>query len=226
MLAKSGLGSRRACELLIVEGRVKVNGAPARLGQRADGAHDRVEVDGVPLPGREGLAYYLLNKPVGVVCTASDPQGRQTVLDLSPRRFWCTWRSERLDISSEGLIVLTNDGELAFQLTHPSFGVMKEYVVEVEGKLSKEAGRAAAPRRPAGRRFDWLWRKALSAHAELRPALIRGGPQLFINSVIRTQLDGLSLRPQGMRGEGHHGIGIPKTAGITSGMNRHLFQQH
>jgi 23S rRNA pseudouridine2605 synthase len=138
VLAKSGLGSRRACELLIVEGRVRVNGAPARLGQRADGAHDHIEVDGVPLPGREGLAYYLLNKPLGVVCTASDPQGRQTVLDLVPE-VPRVYPVGRLDISSEGLIVLTNDGELAFQLTHPSFGVMKEYVVEVEGKLSKEA---------------------------------------------------------------------------------------
>jgi 23S rRNA pseudouridine2605 synthase len=138
VLAKSGLGSRRTCELLIVEGRVRVNGAPARLGQRADGAHDHIEVDGIPLPVREGLAYYLLNKPVGVVCSAADPQGRQTVLDLlpeAPRLF----PVGRLDITSEGLLVVTNDGELAFQLTHPSFGVTKEYVVEVEGKFSKDA---------------------------------------------------------------------------------------
>jgi len=138
VLAKSGLGSRRACELLIAEGRVRVNGAPARLGQRADSAHDHIEVDGIPLPVREGLAYYLLNKPVGVVCSAADPRGRQTVLDLLPdvpRVF----PVGRLDIASEGLIVVTNDGELAFQLTHPSFGVMKEYVVELEGRLSKEA---------------------------------------------------------------------------------------
>jgi 23S rRNA pseudouridine2605 synthase len=138
VLAKSGLGSRRTCELLIVEGRVRVNGAPARLGQRADAAHDHIEVDGIPLPVREGLAYYLLNKPVGVVCSAADPQGRQTVLDLlpeAPRVF----PVGRLDITSEGLLVVTNDGELAFQLTHPSFGVVKEYVVEVEGKFSKDA---------------------------------------------------------------------------------------
>jgi 23S rRNA pseudouridine2605 synthase len=138
VLAKSGLGSRRTCEQLIVEGRVRVNGAPARLGQRADGDHDLIEVDGIPLPVRQGLAYYLLNKPVGVVCSAADPQGRQTVLDLlpgSPRVF----PVGRLDISSEGLLVVTNDGELAFQLTHPSFSVTKEYVVEVEGKFSKDA---------------------------------------------------------------------------------------
>jgi 23S rRNA pseudouridine2605 synthase len=136
VLARSGLGSRRTCEIMIVEGRVSVNGSVAHLGQRADSAHDHIEVDGVPLPVREGLAYYLVNKPLGVVCSASDPQGRPTVLDLVPE-VPRVFPVGRLDISSEGLIVLTNDGELAYQLTHPSFGVMKEYVVEVEGKLSK-----------------------------------------------------------------------------------------
>ncbi|HXW79576.1 MAG TPA: pseudouridine synthase [Acidimicrobiales bacterium] len=138
VLANAGLGSRRACEQLIADGRVTVNGLVARLGQRAEITHDRVAVDGIPLPGREGIVYYLLNKPAGVVSTASDPEGRQTVLDFvpgSPRVF----PVGRLDFASEGLILLTNDGELTYQLTHPSFGVMKEYVVEVEGQLSREA---------------------------------------------------------------------------------------
>lgn len=138
VLAKSGLGSRRACELLVVEGRVTVNGFAAHIGQRVDSAHDYIEVDRIPLPVREGLVYYLVNKPAGVICSASDPQGRQTVLGIVPE-VPRVFPVGRLDISSEGLIVLTNDGELAFQLTHPSFGVVKEYVVEVEGKLSKEA---------------------------------------------------------------------------------------
>lgn len=138
VLAKAGLGSRRTCELLIAEGRVTVNGTAAHLGQRADSAHDRIAVDGVPLPIREGIAYYLVNKPVGVICTAADPEGRKTVIDIVPpvpRVF----PVGRLDITSEGLIILTNDGDLAFQLTHPSFGVVKEYVVEVEGQLSRYA---------------------------------------------------------------------------------------
>ncbi len=138
VLAKAGLGSRRTCEEMIADGRVTVNGVVAQLGQRADGARDTIAVDGIPVPGREGLAYYLVNKPAGVICTASDPQGRTTVTALvpaEPRVF----PVGRLDVSSEGLIVLTNDGDLAYKLTHPSFGVMKEYVVEVEGTLSREA---------------------------------------------------------------------------------------
>jgi 23S rRNA pseudouridine2605 synthase len=137
LLAGAGLGSRRSCEQLIEQGRVTVNGQVAHLGQRADRATDRIAVDGIPLPGREGMVYYLLNKPAGTVTSASDPEGRPTVLDFvpeAPRVF----PVGRLDLMSEGLLVLTNDGELAYHLTHPSFGVVKEYVVEVEGRLSKD----------------------------------------------------------------------------------------
>jgi 23S rRNA pseudouridine2605 synthase len=138
VLAKAGLGSRRMCEQLIADGRVTVNGVVAQLGQRADGGHDHINVDDIPVPGREGLVYYLVNKPAGVICSASDPEGRTIVTSLvppAPRVF----PVGRLDALSEGLIVLTNDGDLAYQLTHPSFGVPKEYVVEVEGELSREA---------------------------------------------------------------------------------------
>lgn len=138
ILSQAGLGSRRACEELIEDGRVQVNGQPAHLGQRAHAATDHIAVDGIPLPVRQGVAYYLLNKPVGVICSASDPQGRRTVVELvpaEPRVF----PVGRLDVASEGLLVLTNDGQLAYQLTHPSFGVAKEYVVEVEGTPSRES---------------------------------------------------------------------------------------
>jgi 23S rRNA pseudouridine2605 synthase len=138
LLAKAGLGSRRACEELIEEGRVTVNGTVAHLGQRANAGSDRIAVDDIPLPIREGIVYYLLNKPLGVVSSAFDPEGRPTVVELlpdAPRVF----PVGRLDIMTEGLLVLTNDGELAHHLTHPSFGVLKEYVVEVEGRLSREA---------------------------------------------------------------------------------------
>jgi 23S rRNA pseudouridine2605 synthase len=137
VLANAGLGSRRTCEQLIEDGRVTVNGEVAHLGQRA-GSADYVAVDGIPLPVREGIVYYLLNKPLGVVSSASDPEGRPTVLDLVPN-VPRVYPVGRLDIMTEGLLVLTNDGELAQQLTHPSFGVVKEYVVEVEGRMSKEA---------------------------------------------------------------------------------------
>ena len=132
VLARAGFGSRRACEELIAEGRVRVNGEVAGLGRRVDAATDRVEVDGEGVGVAAGLVHYLLNKPRGAVTTASDPQGRPTVVQLvptEPRVF----PVGRLDADTEGLLLLTNDGELAHRLTHPSFGVEKEYLAEVEG---------------------------------------------------------------------------------------------
>jgi 23S rRNA pseudouridine2605 synthase len=132
VLARAGLGSRRACEELIAAGRVAVDGAVAILGARVDPEHARITVDGVPVIVDTNLVHWLLNKPPGYVTTASDPQGRPTVLDLvpaEPRVF----PVGRLDRGTEGLIVMTNDGELAQLLAHPSHGVEKEYLAEVEG---------------------------------------------------------------------------------------------
>jgi 23S rRNA pseudouridine2605 synthase len=132
VLAAAGYGSRRACEELVADGRVTVNGDVAVLGRRVDPAVDRIEVDGLPAPTRPGLVHYLLNKPAGVVSTARDAHGRKTVVDLvpaEPRVF----PVGRLDADSEGLIILTNDGDLAQRLTHPSHGVEKEYLVHVAG---------------------------------------------------------------------------------------------
>jgi 23S rRNA pseudouridine2605 synthase len=138
VLARLGLGSRRACEELIAAGRVTVNGERAALGRRVEVDHDVVALDGVPLPVLPGLVHYLLHKPAGVVTTAHDPFGRPTVLELvppEPRVF----PVGRLDTDTEGLLVLTNDGDLAQRLTHPSFGVEKEYLVEVDGSPSAGA---------------------------------------------------------------------------------------
>jgi len=132
VLARAGIGSRRVCENLIAEGRVTVDGEVAILGRRVQVEHVHVEVDGVPVPVAAGLVAYLLNKPSGVVSTASDPQGRPTVVALvpsEPRVF----PVGRLDFDSEGLLVLTNDGELTQLLTHPSHGVPKAYLAEVTG---------------------------------------------------------------------------------------------
>lgn len=132
VLATRGWGSRRVCEDLIAAGRVTVNGDVAVLGRRVDVDHDLVAVDGVPIGTRPGLVYYLLNKPSGVVTTAHDPQGRPTVVEMvptDPRVF----PVGRLDVATEGLLLLTNDGDLAQRLTHPSHGVDKEYLTEVEG---------------------------------------------------------------------------------------------
>lgn len=131
VLAVRGWGSRRVCEDLISSGRVTVNGVMAVLGRRVDADHDRVEVDGVPIGVKPGLVYYLLNKPTGVVTTAFDPQGRQTVVDLVPNEPR-VYPVGRLDVDTEGLLLLTNDGDLAQRLTHPSHGVEKEYLVEVD----------------------------------------------------------------------------------------------
>jgi len=140
VLSRAGFGSRRACEELIAAGRVTVNGRTAHLGRRVEAEVDAVAVDGIPVSVRAGLVYYLLNKPRGVVTTARDPQGRRTVVELvplEPRVF----PVGRLDADSEGLLLVTNDGELTHRLTHPSFGVEKQYLAEVEGTPSPAAVR-------------------------------------------------------------------------------------
>ncbi|HEX9993278.1 MAG TPA: pseudouridine synthase [Acidimicrobiales bacterium] len=140
VLARAGLGSRRVCEELIEAGRVTVDGEVALLGRRVDPERARVAVDGVPIGVRPDLVHYLLNKPAGVVTTAADPQGRPTVVQLvpaEPRVF----PVGRLDADTEGLLLLTNDGDLAHRLTHPSFGVDKEYLVAIEGRPTRAAVR-------------------------------------------------------------------------------------
>ncbi|MGA1724017.1 MAG: pseudouridine synthase [Ilumatobacteraceae bacterium] len=139
VLAALGCGSRRACEVLIAEGRVVVNGTVAVLGARVQPETDQVTVDGAPVGVRPGLVHYLVNKPRGVVTTASDPQGRPTVVELvpdEPRVF----PVGRLDLDTEGLILLTNDGTLANAIAHPSTGVEKEYLVEVHGGRVSPSG--------------------------------------------------------------------------------------
>ena len=141
VLARAGLGSRRVCEELIADGRVTVNGEVAQLGRRVDPDRDAVALDGVSVIVRGDLVYYLLNKPTGYVSTASDPEGRPTVVDLvpeTPRVF----PVGRLDYDTEGLLLLTNDGDLTHLLTHPRFGVVKTYLAEVEGDPAPAAVRA------------------------------------------------------------------------------------
>jgi 23S rRNA pseudouridine2605 synthase len=131
-LARAGLGSRRASEDLIRAGRVTVNGRVASLGDRIDPARDRVEVDGDRVPLDPGHRYYVLHKPRGVVTTARDPQRRRDVTEFfppGPRLF----PVGRLDRDTEGVLLLTNDGELANRVMHPRYGVEKEYMAEVEG---------------------------------------------------------------------------------------------
>ncbi len=141
VLAQAGLGSRRTAEEMIERGRVRVNGERAELGRRVDPEADVIEVDGAQIGTKAGLVHYLLNKPAGVVTTASDPQGRPTVVELvpaEPRVF----PVGRLDADTEGLLLLTNDGDLTHRITHPSYGVEKEYLAEVASEPSRGALRA------------------------------------------------------------------------------------
>ncbi|MFQ5966984.1 MAG: (d)CMP kinase [Acidimicrobiia bacterium] len=134
-IARTGLASRRKAEDLIKNGRVTVNGVMAKLGTRIDPQRDLVEVDGVSLPVRPDLVYYLLNKPSGVVSSVSDPEGRPVVTDLVPGAVR-VWPVGRLDQETEGLLILTNDGDLTHVVSHPRFGVTKRYRVLVEGQVS------------------------------------------------------------------------------------------
>lgn len=141
VLARAGLGSRRVCDDLISAGRVTVDGQTAAPGTRVDPETQRIAVDGTPVTTRTDIAYYLLNKPTRVVTTADDPQGRPTVLELvpnDPRVF----PVGRLDYDTEGLLILTNDGDLAQILTHPRHGVDKTYLAEVEGTPTAATVRA------------------------------------------------------------------------------------
>lgn len=138
VLASAGLGSRRECESLITEGRVEVDGRPVQeLGVRVDPQTQTITLDGEPL-SRPRLAYYALNKPEGVVCTARDPSGRPRATDLLPPSVGRVFSVGRLDMASEGLLLLTNDGELANGLTHPRHGVEKTYQVQVAGHVTVE----------------------------------------------------------------------------------------
>lgn len=139
VLAAAGIGSRRACEELIADGRVTVDGEVAQLGSRVDPSTAVVRVDGERIPTAPGIAVLVLNKPRGVVTTMADEQGRPCVGDLVRDRPERLFHVGRLDADTEGLLILTNDGELANRLAHPSHGLGKTYVATVEGRIAGPA---------------------------------------------------------------------------------------
>ena len=141
VLALAGVGSRRACEELITAGRVSVDGGVVRtLGTRVDPATAVVRVDGVRVSVAPGRVYLALNKPAGVLSTMTDDRGRPCVGDLVRDRGERLFHVGRLDADTEGLLLLTNDGELAHRLAHPSYGVAKTYLAQVDGPLHKGVG--------------------------------------------------------------------------------------
>lgn len=133
LLSAAGLCSRRTAEAWLAAGRVTVNGHAVRIGDRADPDMDDVRVDGVPLRGKENKTYILLNKPRGYVTTLSDEMGRPTVAELVRDVGTRVFPVGRLDMDSEGLLLMTNDGELMQRLLHPSFRIDKTYQVDISG---------------------------------------------------------------------------------------------
>ncbi len=164
ILAAAGVASRRAAEDLIRAGRVTVNGVVATLGESADPDRDAIALDGERIQ-REPLEYWIVHKPRGVLTTVSDPQGRSTVVDLVRDSTVRLFPVGRLDLLSEGLVLLTNDGPLAHSLLHPSFGEEREYRVTVRGSFDRSTRRRisegveledglTAPARVGAVRFD------------------------------------------------------------------------
>lgn len=139
VLSAAGVASRRAAEQMIAEGRVEVNGRlVTEQGVRVDPDRDHIRVDGSRIPSARHHLYLVVNKPRGVVSTMDDPQGRRTLAEFAPRQTRL-FHVGRLDTDSEGLLIMTNDGEFAHRLAHPSYEVSKTYLVEVEGLLDRHA---------------------------------------------------------------------------------------
>jgi 23S rRNA pseudouridine2605 synthase len=184
IIAAAGIASRRRAEELITGGLVSVNGQTvSTLGAKADPEHDQIKVNGKPLHGPERHIYLLLNKPKGCVTTVADPEGRPTVLDLVRGVGARIYPVGRLDYLSEGLLLLTNDGELAQKLTHASSHVPKTYLVKISGKPSDEqieklrGGIRLPPERsplkvPAGKLRDVAQRRS-SAAVQTAPVQIK-----------------------------------------------------
>ncbi len=142
VLAAAGMGSRRACEVLIAEGRVSIDGAPVlEQGRRVDPETAVIRVDGLRVTTSTTRVYLALNKPRGMVSAMSDPDGRATVGDLVSDRKQRLFHVGRLDADTEGLLLLTNDGELAHRLSHPSFEVPKTYLAEIIGPVQRDVGK-------------------------------------------------------------------------------------
>ena len=142
VLAAAGVGSRRACEELIEKGRVEVDGRTVRVqGMRVDPATAVIKVDGIRIASAPGAVHLALNKPRGVVSTMSDPEGRPSLADFVKARETRLFHVGRLDTDTEGLILLTNDGDLAHRLAHPSHGVTKTYLAEVAGPVARDVGK-------------------------------------------------------------------------------------
>ena len=197
LLSAAGVCSRRAAEDYLTAGRVTVNGEAARLGRKADPDRDDIRVDGIPLKRPEKLVYLMLNKPRGYVTTLSDEQGRPTVAELTADAGVRVYPVGRLDLDSEGLLLLTNDGALTQRLLHPGHEVNKVYHVQVYGPVAGAAEKLSAirdlrgePIRPAGVRCLWQGEKT----AELEITIHEGKNRQIRRMCARCDLGVKRLR--------------------------------
>ena len=137
-LAEKGIASRRHADEMISAGRIKINGQIATLGVNVEEGDEVMVDDAVVSMEETKLEYYIMNKPKGVVCTVSDDRGRKTVMDLLPEGVGRVFPVGRLDYATEGLLILTNDGDMAFRLTHPTTEIPKTYMAKIEGTLTEK----------------------------------------------------------------------------------------
>lgn len=218
IISEAGVCSRRAAEKLIRDGRVCVNGRVSVIGQSADPKRDKITVDGIPLePGRSKL-YIMLNKPRGYVTTASDEKGRKTVMELVADAGARIYPVGRLDMHSEGLLIMTNDGEFANRLMHPSHNIRKTYLTSVSGG---DIDRAAAVLR-GGMVIDGYRLREAEVEIKKRGAKIS---ELLItvregrNRQVRKMCAVAGLRVHGLR---RVNIGTLELGGLPPGKWRHL----
>ena len=211
VLAAAGVGSRRACEELIDRGRVMVDGHKVKnQGMRVDPAKAIIHVDGLRINSIPNSVYIALNKPIGMLSTMSDPEGRPNIGELVEDRGQRLFHVGRLDAETEGLILLMNDGELAHRLTHPSYGVQKTYLAQVDGVIPKDLGKRL---REGILLEDGLARidrfrmvDAVGRHALIELTLHEGRKHIVrrlldevgfpVNRLVRTQFGPISLGDQ------------------------------
>lgn len=217
ILSSCGIASRRRAEEIIAAGRVRVNGIVATLGQSADIANDTIELDGKPLEKRQPCVYIMLNKPQGCLTTVSDDRGRPTVMELVSDVGVRVYPVGRLDMDSEGLLLLTNDGEFAQSVAHPSSGKTKTYDVQVEGNV---AGAMRILRRPMmidGRKVRAIEAKINSVTADR--TIIRITISEGRNRQVRKMCSAAGLRVVSLK---RVAIGSLKLGTLAPGKWRHL----
>ena len=220
-LADKGIASRRHADEMISAGRVTINGAVATLGASVEEG-DEVALDGVIVEsGEKKNEYYLMNKPKGVVCTVSDDRGRKTVMEFLPEGAGRVFPVGRLDYETEGLLILTNDGDLAFRLTHPSTEIPKTYMAKIEGTLTEKD---LNPIR-SGVELDGILTKKCKAHiVETNKAYTKVHITITEgkNRQVRRMFEAIGRNVQLLR---RVGIGQLKLTGLDRGQVRSLTEQ-